>query len=105
MEEVDLQQGMPVGNEAGEALGKLSALLVGDEDEDAEFLVLERGGSEHLVPFEAVLGVGDGTLLLDVPASAVEKFPRVQGDADPSDADIEKAYAVYDEHAEYVDEE
>lgn len=105
-EEIELQEGMPVANEAGDSLGKLSALLIPNEEEEAEFLLLDAQGRERLVPFEAVLGVGDGNLILDVPTAALERYPVIAEGAEPSNTDAETAYRVYDETAEYVlDEE
>lgn len=105
-EEVDLREGMPVATEEGASLGTLAALLVAEEEEEAEFLLIEHDGAERLVPFEAVLGVGDGNLVLDVPSPAIlAEFPRIRSQADPTDAEMELAYQVYDEHAAYGDEE
>ena len=97
---------MPVATEEGASLGKLSALLVAEEEEEAEFILVEHNGAERLVPFEAVLGVGDGSLVLDVPTPDVlAKFPRIRDQADPTDAEMELAYKVYDENAAYGDDE
>lgn len=105
-EEVDLHEGMPVATEEGANLGKLSALLVAEDEEEAEFLIVENNGAEHLVPFEAVLGVGDGSLVLDVPgAEVLAKFPRVKTDSEPTEDEMELAYQVYDEHAAYATED
>lgn len=105
-EEVDLHEGMPVATEEGANLGKLSALLVAEDEEEAEFLIIENGGKEHLVPFEAVLGVGDGSLVLDVPgAEVLAKFPSIRPNSDPTEDEMELAYQVYDEHAAYAGEE
>lgn len=105
-EEVDLREGMPVATEEGASLGKLSALLVAEEEDEAEFLLIDHNGAERLVPFEAVLGVGDGSLVLDVPTPEIlAKFPRIRDQADPTDAEMELAYQVYDENAAYADEE
>lgn len=101
MEEVELKEGMPVTTEEGESLGKLSSLLVAEEEEEAEFLVLGTANGERLVPMNAVLGVGDGNLVLDVPPAALDKFPRVRADAEPTDDEIELAYRVYEENAQY----
>ena len=96
---------MPVATEEGASLGKLSALLVAEEEEEAEFILIEHNGAERLVPFEAVLGVGDGSLVLDVPTPEIlAKFPRIRDQADPTDAEMELAYKVFDEHAAYADE-
>jgi sporulation protein YlmC with PRC-barrel domain len=105
-EEVDLREGMPVATEEGASLGKLSALLVAEEEEEAEFLLIEHNGAERLVPFEAVLGVGDGNLVLDVPTPEIlAKFPRIRDQADPTDDEMELAYQVYDENALYGDDD
>lgn len=104
-DEVPLSEGMPVENEEGAALGKLSALLVEEEDEDAEFLLLGANGADHLVPFEAIRGVDDGTLILDVPAANVSRFPKLKADAEPTQAEMDLAYEVYDEGATDADEE
>jgi hypothetical protein len=104
-EDVDLREGMPVTNEAGESLGTLAALLVADDEEEAEFLLLKAGSADRLVPFEAVLGVGDGDLILDVPLAAVEKFPAIKTDAEPTEAEMDRAYDVFDENAEYEPDE
>lgn len=104
-EEVDLREGMPVSNEAGEKLGTLAALLVADDEEDAEFLLLKAGDADRLIPFEAVLGVGDGDLILDVPADALGHFPKIAPDQDPTDEQMDKAYEVFDENAEYEADE
>lgn len=98
-DEVALSEGMPIKNEAGEDLGTLGALLVAEEEDQAEFLILRRGATERLVPFEAVLGVGDGELLLDVPVANVDRFPALRKDEDPTEAEMELAYQVYDEGA------
>ncbi len=108
-EEVELQEGMPVSNEDGEALGTLAGMLV-EEDEDeeeaeAEFVIVSHGGADRLVPYEAILGVGDGSLLLNVPAKAMDKFPKLRADTNPTEAETELAYHVYDENALYVDED
>jgi hypothetical protein len=104
-EEVELKEGMPVENEAGEALGKLGGLLVAEDEEEAEFLVLAADGAERLIPFEAVLGVGDGNLVLDTPRAALVKYPKMKGGADPTEAEMELAYTVYDEHAQHADDD
>lgn len=104
-EEVDLREGMQVASEDGEALGTLSALLVEEDEEEAEFIIIKAGAEEHLVPFDAVLGVGDGALILDVTKDVLPRYPAVKPGAEPSDADVEKAYDVYDETAQYVEEE
>lgn len=105
-DEVDLHEGMPVATEEGVVLGKLAALLVGEEEEEAEFLLVEQAGAERLIPFEAVLGVGDGNLVLDVPSADVfAKFPKIRPQAEPTEDEMEMAYDVYDEHATYGDDE
>lgn len=98
-EEVALDEGMPVTNEEGVALGTLGALLIdeGDEEENPEFLLLRVGNVDRLVPFEAVLGVGDGSLVLDVPAENVDRFPHLKEGADPTADEMELAYKIYDE--------
>lgn len=103
-EQVELKEGMQVSNEDGEELGTLSALLVEDDDEDAEFFLLKAGAKEHLIPFEAVLGVGDGALVVDITQDVLGQYPVVKPGSEPSDADIEKAYDVYDETAQYAEE-
>ena len=103
-EEVELSEGMPVATEDGEPLGKLAGLLVGEEDEEAEFLLLTHNGADRLVPFDAVLGVGDGNLILDVPLVALDKFPKMRADAEPTDDEIELAYRVYEENAAYEED-
>lgn len=102
---VDLHEGMKVSNEAGDELGTLSALLIPEDEEEAEFLILKGGNAERLVPFEAVLGVGDGVLILDASREALTRYPAVGSNADPTDEDCEKAYDVYDETGEYAGEE
>ncbi|GEM_PF-3887659 len=104
-EEVDLHEGMPVTNEAGEKLGTLAALLVAEDEEEAEFLLLKAGNEDRLVPFEAVLGVGDGDLILDVPAEALAQFPQILPNRDPTEAEMDRAYEVFDENAEYEPDE
>lgn len=104
-DEVELREGMPVANEAGDKLGVLAALLIAEDEEEAEFLILKAGDDERLVPFEAVLGVGDGELVLDVPANVVTQYPAVTADQEPSDEQMELAYKVYDETAEYAEVE
>lgn len=96
---------MQVSNEEGEELGTLSAMLVEDKDEDAEFFLLKTGNHERLIPFEAVLGIGDGALLVDITKDVLEQYPSIKSGAEPTDADIEKAYDVYDETAQYAEEE
>jgi hypothetical protein len=98
-DEVPIAEGMPVENADGEPLGKLGALLIEEGEEDAEFLVLATAAGDRLVPFEAVLGVGDGNLVLDVPADAVARFPKLRPDADPTEEEMQAAYDVYDEGA------
>jgi len=93
--EVELDEGMPVENEEGDELGTLAGLLVEEDEEDAEFLLVATAAGERLVPFEAVLGVGDGKLVLDVRKEDLPRFPQVQGEG-PTDAEMELAYAVYD---------
>ena len=106
---VDLHEGMPVTNEDGEALGKLSALLIPEaedgEEEEAEFLIVKAGADERLVPFEAVLGVGDGELILDATLDVMPRYPKVSSNEDPSDEACEKAYEVYEETAQYAEED
>lgn len=104
-EEVDLHEGMQVSNEDGEELGTLSALLLEEDEEDAEFFLLKTGAEERLIPFEAVLGVGDGALVIDVTREVLDRYPLVKPGAEPSDDDIERAYDVYDETAQYVGDE
>lgn len=104
-EEVSLTEGMPVENDEGVALGKLSALLVEEDEEEAEFFLLEAQGVERLVPFEAILGVGDGSLVIDVPAGNIGRFPRMRPDTEPTEAEMQLAYEVYDEGATAKDED
>lgn len=104
-EEVDLHEGMQVSNEAGEELGTLSALLLEEDEEDAEFFLLKTGQDERLIPFEAVLGVGDGSLVIDVLQAVLDRYPMVKPGSEPSEEDIERAYDVYDETAQYVGDE
>lgn len=104
-EEVQLAEGMPVENADGEKLGTLGALLIEEGEEDAEFLVLRAGDADRLVPFEAVMGVGDGALVLDVPAAALARFPEVRADADPTEDEMQRAYEVFDEGAAGEDAE
>ena len=97
---------MPVATEDGASLGTLSALLVAEEEDEAEFLLVAHAGAERLVPFEAVLGVGDGSLVLDVPSPEIlAKFPLIRAQADPTDDEMELAYQVYDDNAQYADED
>lgn len=98
-DEVALDEGMPVTNQEGEDLGTLGGLLIEEEEEEAEFILLRTGEKERLVPFEAILGVGDGSLVLDVPAANVDRFPLVREGSDPSNAEMEQAYRVFDEGA------
>jgi len=98
-DEVPLEEGMPVENGEGAKLGELGALLVEEEEDEAEFLILKAGGVDRLVPFEAVLGVGDGALVLDVPAENVSRFPPVRGNVEPTDAEMELAYEIFDSGA------
>ena len=106
-EEVDLHEGMQVSNEEGEELGTLSALLLEEDEEEAEFFLLKTapGADERLIPFEAVLGVGDGALVIDVTRGVLDRYPAVKPGSEPSDDDIERAYDVYDETAQYVGDE
>lgn len=104
-DEVALDEGMPVKNQEGQDLGTLGALLVEEEEDQAEFLILRTGDVERLLPFEAVLGVGDGTLVLDVPAQNVTRFPIVREGTDPTSAEMELAYRVFDEGASDNDED
>lgn len=105
-EGVALDEGMPVTNEEGESLGTLAAVLIpegeeemDDEDDSERFLLVRADGVDRLVPFESVLGVGDGSLVLDVPAKNMGKFPALQAEADPTPAQMEQAYRVFDEGA------
>lgn len=104
-DEVALDEGMPVTNPDGADLGTLGALLVEEEEEEAEFILLRTGDVERLVPFEAVLGVGDGSLVLDVPAENVTRFPVMREGAEPTGAEMELAYRVFDEGASDGDED
>jgi hypothetical protein len=94
-----LAEGMPVRSEDGVPLGRLAALLIEEDEEEAEFFVLEAGGVERLVPYEAILGVDDGALVVDVPVENVGRFPPVKPDAEPSDEEMQLAYEVFDEGA------
>ena len=98
-DEVPLAEGMPAANPDGESLGKLSALLIEEGEEQAEFLLLQSAGADRLVPFDAVLGVDEGTLLLDVPAANLARFPKLKPDAEPTADEMQLAYDVYDEGA------
>ena len=102
-EEVDLREGMKIANEDGEELGTLAALLVEEGDEEAEFFLLKAGNDERLIPFDAVLGVGDGALLIDVTRDVLGRYPVVKPGSEPTDADVEKAYDVYEETGSYED--
>ncbi|MFA5862059.1 MAG: PRC-barrel domain-containing protein [Candidatus Thermoplasmatota archaeon] len=104
-EEVSLSEGMPIENEEGIALGKLSALLVEEDAEEAEFFLLESQGVERLLPFEAILGVGDGMLIVDVPAANVQRFPPMRPEIEPTEAEMELAYEVFDEGASSSEED
>lgn len=103
-EEVDLHEGMSVSNDDGEALGTLAALLVEEEEEEAEFLLLKTGNGERLIPFDAVVGVGDGELVLDVASAVLDRYPLVASGSEPTDEDVERAYEVYDETGTQGDE-
>lgn len=103
--EVELDEGMPVTNAEGEDLGTLGALLIEEDEEEAEFILLRTGDVERLVPFEAVLGVGDGSLVLDVPLENVTRFPVMREGAEPTSAEMEQAYRVFDEGASDNDED
>lgn len=96
-EDVELAPGMPVRNEKGEELGTLAGLLIEEEEEGPEFLVLTAAGKERLVPFEAARRVDDGALVVDVPVDVVANFPTVREEEDPTDAEVELAYQVYDQ--------
>lgn len=98
-EDVALDEGMPVTNSEGEELGTLGGLLIEEEEDEAEFLLLRTGEAERLVPFEAILGVGDGNLVLDIPLENVARFPLVREGTDPTSAEMEQAYRVFDEGA------
>lgn len=100
-DEVDLKEGMPIANEDGERLGTLAALLVADDEEDAEFFLVRDGANEHLVPFDAVLGVGEGDLVVDVPKEALSRYPKIKSGVEPTDAEIDLAYDVYEDTASY----
>jgi len=103
-DEVPLSEGMPVENEDGIALGRLSALLVEEDEEQAEFFLLDAKGTERLVPFEAILGVGDGVLIVDIPAENVDRFPKLAKDAEPTDDEMQLAYDVFDSGASDSDD-
>lgn len=104
-DEIALDEGMPVTNPDGAELGTLGSLLVEEEEEEAEFILLRTGDVERLVPFEAVLGVGDGSLVLDVPAENVTRFPVLREGAEPTSAEMELAYRVFDEGASEDEDE
>lgn len=104
-EEVDLREGMPIADEEGAPLGTLAALLVEDDEEEAEFFLIKTGADERLVPFDAVLGVADGALVVDVTTDVLDRYPLVKPGSEPSDGDIERAYDVYDETGSYVEDE
>lgn len=104
-EEVDLREGMPVASEDGDELGTLAALLVEEDDEEAEFFLLKNGNDERLIPFEAVLGVGDGALVVDVTPAVLPRYPPIKSGAEPTDDDVERAYDVYDETGSYVEDD
>lgn len=104
-EDVELREGMQVNSEDGQSLGTLASLLVDEEEEQPEFLLVKAAGVDRLIPMEAVLGVGDGALVLDVPATAMGEFPRLADEAGPTSDEIELAYRVYEEHAQYEADE
>lgn len=104
-EEVALEEGMPVENGEGVKLGELGALLVEEEEDEAEFIILRAGGVDRLVPFEAVLGVGDGALVVDIPAANLARFPPVRPNIEPTDAELQLAYEVFDSGASESDED
>lgn len=103
--EVDLHEGMPIQTEEGEELGTLAALLIPEEEEEAEFLLLRGAGGDFLVPFEAIVGVGDGAIIMGLPKDAIAKFPRLAPDQEPTEAQVEAAYDLYDSLVEGDDEE
>jgi len=105
MEDVPLEEGMPVENADGEKLGELGALLVEEDEDEAEFLILKAKGVDRLVPFAAVLGVGDGSLVLDVPAANVDRFPALRADVEPTEAEMDSAYEVFDSGASEASDE
>lgn len=104
-EEIPLQEGMPVVNPDGEELGQLGALLVEEDADEAEFLILKAGGFDRLLPFDAVLGVGDGSLVLDVPGESVALYPALRAEEDPTEAQMQASYDVFEEHAGAYDDE
>lgn len=104
-EGVELEEGMPVVDPEGKELGRLGALLVEEDADEAEFLLLKAGNADRLVPFDAVLGVGDGSLVLDVPPDTVARYPQIRADTDPTDAEMEMSYHVFEEHAGSYGEE
>lgn len=103
--EVDLHEGMPIQTEEGDDLGTLAALLIPEEEEEAEFLLLRRASGDYLVPFEAIAGVGDGAIIMDLPADVIERFPRLAPDQEPTEQQVEAAYDLYDSLVEPDDEE
>lgn len=100
--DLPLEEGMPVESEDGEALGTLASVLVDDETEEVAFFTLATAEGERLVPFEAVLGVEDGTLVLDATKEQVDDLPKARPDRDPTDAEIDLAYRAlgYDVEAD-----
>lgn len=104
-DEVDLKEGMGVSNEDGDELGTLSALLIEEDEDEAEFLLLKTPKGERLVPFNAVVGVGDDSLILDVPMEVLDRYPLVAAGGEPTDDDIDRAHEIYEETGSYVDEE
>lgn len=104
-EDAPLAEGMPVINPNGEALGKLAALLLEEGEEEAEFMLIESGGVERLVPYEAVMGIDEGELVIAVPAQNVARFPKIGPDQDPTEDLMQQAYDVFDEGAADFEDE
>lgn len=91
---LDIEEGMPVQSEDGDDLGTLASVLVDDETEEVAFFTLATPEGEALVPFEAVLGIEEGRLVLDATPDQIEDLPRVVPHRDPTDAEIDLAYRI-----------
>ena len=89
-----LNAGMPVVGADGTGLGTLQSVLVDEETEEAGFIVVNAKDVDRLVPFEAVLDVEDGNVILDIPADTLHQLPEMKDDRDPTDAEIELAYRL-----------
>lgn len=93
-EEIALDEGMPVDSGDGDELGTLVSVLVDEETDEAGFLIVGAGGRQKLVPFEAVMDVEEGRLVVDVEPDEFDRLPTASAERDPTEAEMALAYRV-----------